>query len=135
MRIRALCFGLLETAAFVGAVALAKHQLGSYTAQNSGKVSQPAMQDMTEDTRYGVTSYPTFDVKLADGAGKAETQIYCGICHTPRYITMQPPLPSATWDAEVQKMVKTFGATIPEADAQKISQYLHEHYTPETRKQ
>jgi len=30
--------------------------------------------------------------------------------------------------------VKTFGATIPEADAQKIAQYLHEHYTVETRK-
>ena len=134
MRLRTICVGLLGTAALVGAASLAEHQLGSYSAQNLGKASQPAVRELTEDARYSVASYPTFDAGLADGAGKAETQIYCGVCHTPRYITMQPPLPAATWDAEVQKMVKTFGATIPEADARKITQYLHEHYTPETRK-
>jgi len=134
VRLRTICFGLLGTAALIGAGALAEHRLGSYTAQNLGKVSQPAAREMSDDAQYSVASYPTFEVGLAEGAGRAETQIYCSSCHTPRYITMQPPLPAATWDAEVQKMVKTFGATIPEADAQKIAQYLHEHYTPETRK-
>lgn len=134
MKLRTLCLGLLGTAVLIGAAALAEHQLGSYSAQNLGRVAQPAAREITEDAQYSVASYPSFDVGLADGAGKAETQIYCTSCHTPRYITMQPPLPAATWDAEVQKMVKTFGATIPEADAQKIAQYLHEHYTPETRK-
>jgi len=86
-------------------------------------------------TASALRGFPEIDVKLADGAGKPETQIYGGICHTTRYITVQPPLPSATWEAEVQKMVKTFGATIPEADTQKNLQYLREHYTPETRKQ
>jgi mono/diheme cytochrome c family protein len=135
MRLRRLFAGLLAATAIAGGVALAQHQLGSYAAQNLGKVSQPATREMTNDSRYDAARYPTFEVGLADGAGKAETQVYCGVCHTPRYITMQPPLPAATWDAEVQKMVKTFGAQIPEADGQKIGQYLHEHYTPETRKQ
>jgi len=134
MKLRRLFAGLVVGTAIAGGVAVAQHQLGSYSAQNLGKVSQPAAREFTDDSHYGVASYPTFELGLAEGAGRAETQIYCSSCHTPRYITMQPPLPAATWDAEVQKMVKTFGATIPEADAQKIAQYLHEHYTPETRK-
>jgi hypothetical protein len=48
---------------------------------------------------------------------------------------MQPPLPAATWEAEVNKMIKTFGAPIPEASAKKIISYLQTHYTLETRKQ
>jgi hypothetical protein len=62
-------------------------------------------------------------------------QSFCGICHSTTYITMQPPLPSATWDVEVNKMIDTFGAPIPEASAQAIKTYLKRHYTPETRKE
>jgi len=134
MKLRRILAGLLTATGVVGGVALAQHQLGSYSAQNLGKVWQPAARELTDGSRYGVASYPAFDAGLVDGTGKAETQIYCSTCHAPRYITMQPPLPAATWDAEVQKMVKTFGAQIPEAEAQKIAQYLHEHYTAETRK-
>lgn len=57
------------------------------------------------------------------------------MCHSTRYITMQPPLPAATWEAEVNKMNKTFGANIPEAVSQKIVRYLQANYTPATRKQ
>jgi len=48
---------------------------------------------------------------------------------------MQPPLPSATWESEVNKMICVFGAPIPEAAAQQIIAYLKAHYTPETRKE
>jgi len=48
---------------------------------------------------------------------------------------MQPPLPAATWEAEVNKMNKTLGAAIPEDNTRKILLYLQAHYTPETRKQ
>jgi hypothetical protein len=47
---------------------------------------------------------------------------------------MQPPLPAATWDAVVRKMIKTYGAPVSEADAQKIIQYLQANYAPETRR-
>jgi hypothetical protein len=50
-------------------------------------------------------------------------------------ITVQPPLPAATWEAEVSKMNKTFGAAIPDENTQKIILYLQSHYTPDTRKQ
>jgi hypothetical protein len=39
-------------------------------------------------------------LSLADGQGRDVTQSFCGICHSPTYITMQPPLPSATWEAK-----------------------------------
>lgn len=107
---------------------------GSYAPNSLGLMTQAAPPSIAENSSYQVASYPAFALQLADGPGRAETQISCGSCHTPRYITMQPPLPAATWDAEVRKMIKTYGAQISDADAQKIIQYLEAHYTPETRK-
>jgi hypothetical protein len=48
---------------------------------------------------------------------------------------MQPPLPAATWEAEVDKMNKALGAGIPEGNTKKIILYLQAHYTLENRKQ
>jgi hypothetical protein len=72
---------------------------------------------------------------MAEGEGRAETASFCSLCHSTRYITMQPPLPPATWEAEVTKMRKMLGAPIPDASAALIIKYLQTHYTPETRKQ
>ena len=47
---------------------------------------------------------------------------------------MQPPLPAATWQAEVDKMNKTFEAAIPDESMQKIILDLQAHYTVENRK-
>jgi hypothetical protein len=60
---------------------------------------------------------------------------FCGICHSTTYITMQPPLSGATWEAEVNKMIRVFGAPIPDALAPQIIAYLKADYTPETRKE
>lgn len=116
------------------AVPLEESRSGVYAQDGLGLISQAAAMEIAEGSNYEVAAYPAFPLHLAEGAGRGETQIYCSSCHTPRYILMQPPLPAATWDAEVKKMIKTYGAQIPEADAQKISQYLQAHYTPETRK-
>jgi hypothetical protein len=105
-----------------------------YAPNALGQLTLPAQPVLVEDSNYQVAAYPAFALQLADGPGRAETQINCSGCHTPHYITMQPPLPAATWDAEVHKMIRTYGAQISEADTQKIIQYLQAHYTPETRK-
>ena len=131
---RSLSFLVLLCGTGVLAAGFHQAQIGSYTAQNSGKIIQPAPRVLADGARYEAAPYPAFEVDLADGPGRAEVQIYCNTCHTTRYILMQPPLPAATWDAEVQKMIKVLGAPISEADAQKITRYLQEHYTPETRK-
>lgn len=106
---------------------------GSYAADELGQLAQSAPAVPADDSTYGVASYPAFSLQLARGPGQAETEINCSSCHTLRYITMQPPLPAATWDAEVHKMIKAYGARISDADAQKIIQYLGARYTPETR--
>jgi hypothetical protein len=47
---------------------------------------------------------------------------------------MQPPLPGLTWQAEVHKMIHTFGAQIPEEAAREIIAYRKAHYAVETRR-
>lgn len=113
----------------------AQFQSGSYGSTKANSIEQTAVGQMTSDGNFAVASFPSFAPELAEGEGRAETESFCAMCHSTRYITMQPPLPAATWEAEVNKMIKTFGAPIPEASAKKIVSYLQTHYTPETRKQ
>jgi mono/diheme cytochrome c family protein len=49
---------------------------------------------------------------------------YCISCHSLRYIQMQPDLPEKKWQSIVDKMVKTFGAPIPDSAATQIVAYL-----------
>lgn len=100
-----------------------------------GLLKQSAPSTLTDDAVYQVSLYPQYTLQLAEGEGGAETVAFCSQCHSLRYITMQPPLPAATWETEVTKMRKTFGAPIPDASAALVTKYLQTHYTPETRKQ
>jgi hypothetical protein len=81
---------------------------------------------------YSVGDYPNSVVRLAAGPGRTKVEAYCSVCHSPTYILMQPPLPRKTWDAEVHKMIKAYGADVPETDAQQIIDYLAAHYSPDT---
>lgn len=117
-----------------GAGVYAELQKGKYQPAVLGQSAQAAPQQITPDSEYSVNPYPLHPPDLEAGDGKAEVEGYCSMCHSTRYITMQPPLPAATWESEVTKMKKTFGGTIPDETAAKITRYLQEHYTPETRK-
>jgi mono/diheme cytochrome c family protein len=67
------------------------------------------------------------DLKRAFGVDKVEGN--CGGCHSLDYVLMNSPFPSAAiWDAEVNKMIKVFGAPIGEADAKIIADYLKKNY-------
>ena len=117
-----------------GVAAYAELQKGKYQPAVLGQTAQAATRATTADSEYSVGSYPLYAPDLEAGDGKAEAEGYCSVCHSARYITMQPPLPAATWEAEVTKMKKTFGATIPDEATSKILSYLREHYSPEKRK-
>ncbi len=53
----------------------------------------------------------------------------CGVCHSADYIRTQPPQRGkAFWTAEVNKMVKVFGAQVSPDDAVKIASYLAATY-------
>ena len=68
-------------------------------------------------------------VTLKKGPGLEQVEANCGACHSLDYIQMNSPfMTSATWDAEVAKMIKAFGAPISEADARAIADYLKTNY-------
>jgi hypothetical protein len=67
---------------------------------------------------------PGDDVVLPDGPGRDRVTSACVACHTPRYVLDQPPLPRKTWEAEVDKMRKTYGAPVAEQDVPAIVDYL-----------
>jgi len=55
----------------------------------------------------------------------------CTACHSADYIQTQPrgaKFKKDFWQAEVTKMIKTYGAPIDEADVPKIVEYLSENY-------
>ena len=55
----------------------------------------------------------------------------CAACHSPDYIQTQPIGPKFKkdfWQAEVTKMIKTYGAPIDEKDVPAIVEYLSTAY-------
>lgn len=68
-------------------------------------------------------------VQLKKDAGVDKVEANCQACHTLAYIPMNSPfLNAAGWDAEVNKMIKVFGAPIDAGDAKAISDYLKKNY-------
>ena len=127
-------FLLLCTGAAAALLAFADLKKGEYTPTQLGALQQSAPPEFTADANFSSSAYPVPAVDLVPGAGLEEVRTYCNTCHSPRYITMQPPLPAATWEAEVNKMNKAFGANIPDDDSRKIVVYLQAHYATSTRR-
>jgi hypothetical protein len=129
---------ILSLVAAVGVLAVgaiyADLDLGYYTPANLGSSLQPAPMKQPPDAAYDTSALPLYTPELVPGEGRQDVEAYCNTCHSPGYIPMQPPLPAATWEAEVTKMGKAFGAQIPAESQANILKYLESHYTPETRK-
>ncbi len=68
-------------------------------------------------------------VALKQAPGLDEVEANCAACHSLDYIIMNSPFPTAAvWDAEVTKMIKSYGAPIEDADAKAIAEYLKKNY-------
>ena len=134
MRARFLIVGAMLTI-LAGATVFAQMRTGVYSSNKGEALAQPRTASLEPDAEYSVVAFPSLPAALAEGEGLAETQSFCAMCHSTRYITMQPPLPPAVWEAEMNKMIKTYGAPVPDASAKKILAYLQAHYAPENRKQ
>lgn len=67
---------------------------------------------------------PELPFDLPAGANRDEVVVYCGSCHTTRYIMIQPPFARQTWLAEVTKMRTAFAAPIPQEKVKGIVDYL-----------
>lgn len=134
LRLEMLAIAVLAAITILVGAASAQTKLGSYASTNRGTIARPSLPNLSADSKYSVGSLPLYPPDLEPGNGREEVNTYCSICHSTRYITMQPPLPAKTWAAEVTKMEKTLGAPIPDDATKKILEYLQTHYTPETRK-
>lgn len=119
---------------FAAGAIYADLQIGYYTSTNLGSSSQPAPVINQANDAYKIAAFPLYKNTLVPGPGRQDVEAYCNTCHTPSYVTMQPPLPAATWKAEVDKMGKAFGAQIPPESQASILKYLDAHYTPGSRK-
>jgi mono/diheme cytochrome c family protein len=124
----------LFCATLASAAVYAEFNAGYYTPTELGSIRQTLPYAASAGASYDVGAYALYPASLASGDGEQEVKAYCNTCHSPRYIAMQPPLPADVWAAEVNKMMKSYGASIPQDAAQKITAYLQSHYTPETRK-
>ncbi|BAU22493.1 sulfite:cytochrome C oxidoreductase subunit B [Caldimicrobium thiodismutans] len=71
---------------------------------------------------------PPIQVELKAGKGKEKVETYCNICHSTDYIIMQPKFSKNKWSEIVNKMIKVYGAPIPEPDVEVIINYLTINY-------
>ncbi len=67
---------------------------------------------------------PEENVAMPAGPGRETLLTACVVCHTPRYVLDQPPLPRKTWHAEIDKMRSTYGAPVSDVDAPAILEYV-----------
>ena len=102
-------FSLAMAAATLGLPLLLQSQSASPQKQN-GDVHTITLPQYTPDIPNG----PHVDTYRNN----------CLICHSARYVFMQPRFPEATWQKEVKKMVDAYGAAISEQDQHLIVEYL-----------
>ncbi len=69
-------------------------------------------------------SLPHDEAFAPPGPGRDAFVSACVVCHSPRYITSQPPFSRAVWKGIVQKMIDTYGAHITSMQAAEIVDYL-----------
>jgi sulfite dehydrogenase (cytochrome) subunit B len=72
---------------------------------------------------------PEATAAFKPGPGMEAAESNCTACHSTDYVNFQPPKKGkAFWEAEVQKMIKVYHATIGEADAKTVADYLATAY-------
>ena len=68
-------------------------------------------------------------IELKAGPGRDQVMGYCVMCHSVDYIQGNSPfMTRQVWEAEVNKMIKVYGAQVPPADVPKIVDYLTTNY-------
>ena len=83
-----------------------------------------SMFDSKADSSVHSIVMPHDEPVFPPGPGRDEFVTACVVCHSPRYITMQPRFSKTTWLGEVNKMKDTYGAHISDEQARRITDYL-----------
>ena len=82
------------------------------------------MRDSKPDSPVHTIVMPHDEPVFPPGPGREEFVTTCVVCHSPRYITMQPQFSRTTWLSEVKKMKDIYGAHISDEQVLKITDYL-----------
>ena len=82
------------------------------------------MLDSKADSPVHAIVMPHDEPAFPPGPGRDEFVAACVVCHSPRYITMQPRFSQATWLSEVKKMKDVYGAHISDQQVLNITDYL-----------
>jgi cytochrome c5 len=98
-----------------------------------GVLLQPIPKLPEEGSVYAVGEFPLHSIPLLPGPEDDLhlVQTHCSVCHSTSYISAQPPLSRAAWEAEVKKMRTAYGAVIPDPVALRITTYLQSYYGPD----
>ena len=94
-------------------------QRPKFQEQPPAPVAQPSAQsDVNQIT------LPHDDPEFPPGPGRELFLSRCTVCHSLRYITMQPNFSKKVWAKEVAKMINTYKAHITGEEAREITNYL-----------
>ena len=83
-----------------------------------------SMLDSNTDSPVHTIVMPHDEPAFPPGPGRDEFVSACVVCHSPRYITMQPRFSRTTWLSEVDKMKNVYGAHISDDQVLRITDYL-----------
>src|SRR6266478_1712061 len=83
-----------------------------------------SMLDSKSDSPVHTIVMPHDEPAVPPGPGRDEFVTACVVCHSPRYITMQPRFSRNTWLGEVNKMKNVYGAHISDDQVLRITDSL-----------
>jgi hypothetical protein len=89
--------------------------LSQQPAAKASKSANKAVQEIT---------LPEITPEIAPGPNLETYEKRCLLCHSNRYVAMQPRFSRTVWEKEVKKMVDAYGALIPPPEQQEIVEYL-----------
>jgi len=96
--------------------------VGVYAQQSPAGKSKPAAKSVASEVQH--IELPQYPPEIPKGPNVETYRQNCLICHTARYVSMQPRFSKKVWQSEVKKMVDVYGAPISEADQTLIVEYL-----------
>jgi len=97
----------------IGMLTIASAQQAA--SSKSSKTSKNPVEEIT---------LPNYPVQMPPGPNQKIFEQHCLLCHTARYVTMQPHFSRTVWEKEVKKMVDVYGAPITAEEQQQIVEYL-----------
>lgn len=84
---------------------------------------QPMRGSLPSDSVHTIV-LPHDEPLFPPGPGRDDFLTACVVCHSTRYITMQPQFSRSTWLSEVKKMKDVYGAHISDEQVAEITDYL-----------